>query len=88
MTEATARRSLGGVEGGLALVVSVPRCLCAAVPAVAQCPDGTPPPCREARVTVAPASNSVGVLHFEGPTSAFWPRPGAEPPLRTAEGVI
>ena len=44
-------------------------CACAtvpAVPAVAQCPDGTPPPCRGA---VAPArtanSNSIAVLYFD-----------------------
>jgi adenylate cyclase len=44
-------------------------CVCAAVPAVpaaAQCPDGTPPPCRSARpAAAAPAANSVAVLYFE-----------------------
>jgi len=35
-------------------------------PALAQCPDGTPPPCRVARVaSAAPAANSVAVLYFE-----------------------
>lgn len=31
----------------------------------AQCPDGTPPPCRGARATTAPAANSVAVLYFD-----------------------
>jgi serine/threonine-protein kinase len=31
---------------------------------VAQCPDGSPPPCRNARAA-APATNSVAVLYFE-----------------------
>jgi TolB-like protein/Tfp pilus assembly protein PilF len=31
----------------------------------AQCPDGTPPPCRSTRVAAAPAPNSVAVLYFE-----------------------
>ena len=43
-------------------------CVCAAVPAVpaaAQCPDGSPPPCRGARAAAAPAANSVAVLYFD-----------------------
>jgi TolB-like protein/Tfp pilus assembly protein PilF len=47
-------------------------CLCAcvavpAVPAVAQCPDGTPPPCARpaARAAAAPAATSVAVLYFD-----------------------
>jgi TolB-like protein/Flp pilus assembly protein TadD len=48
-----------------AFVVSVPLCLCATVPAFAQCPDGTPPPCRGARTAAAPAANSVAVLYFD-----------------------
>jgi len=31
----------------------------------AQCPDGTPPPCRSARGVVAPLPNSVAVLYFD-----------------------
>ena len=31
----------------------------------AQCPDGSPPPCRVAARTAAPASNSVAVLYFD-----------------------
>jgi TolB-like protein len=35
-------------------------------PLTAQCPDGTPPPCRGARpIAVAPASNSVAVLYLD-----------------------
>lgn len=34
----------------------------------AQCPDGTPPPCR-ARTTPAPATNSVAVLYFDNLSS-------------------
>ena len=37
-------------------------CAGAAAPALAQCPDGTPPPCRGAR---GPAANRVAVLPFE-----------------------
>ena len=50
-----------------ALVVSVPLCLGAAVPTLAQCPDGSPPPCRGAVPrAIAPApQNSVAVLYFE-----------------------
>ncbi len=33
--------------------------------AAAQCPDGTPPPCRSGRAAAAPAANSVAVLYFE-----------------------
>ena len=41
----------------------------AARPAVAQCPDGTPPPCRAARAaSAAPPANSVAVLYFESRT--------------------
>ncbi len=36
-----------------------------AVPALAQCPDGTPPPCRGGRAVAAPAPNSVAVLYFD-----------------------
>lgn len=35
--------------------------------ALAQCPDGTPPPCRTARA--APPANSVAVLYFESRTA-------------------
>ena len=43
-------------------------CVCASAASVrllAQCPDGTPPPCRSTRVAAAPAPNSVAVLYFE-----------------------
>ena len=48
------------------LVFAVPLCLCAPVPAVSQCPDGTPPPCaaRPARL-VAPPPNSVAVMYLD-----------------------
>jgi TolB-like protein len=52
------------------LAVSLPLCLCAPVPAWAQCPDGTPPPCgrvASARTVAAPP-NSVAVLYFESRT--------------------
>ena len=48
-----------------------PRVLCllglvaSARAAAAQCPDGTPPPCRGARTATAPAANSVAVLYFD-----------------------
>ena len=45
-----------------ALALAVPLCAGAAVPAVAQCPDGTPAPCIQGR---APSSYSVAVLVFE-----------------------
>jgi len=57
-----------------ALLVSVPLCLCAAVPrslgaAAFQCPDGTPPPCaRVTAATAAPSANSVGVMLFNNLT--------------------
>lgn len=40
---------------------------CAALvrPAPAQCPDGTPPPCRSAARTNAPPGNSIAVLTFD-----------------------
>ncbi len=38
--------------------------ICAA-PLRAQCPDGTPPPCRGARAAAAPATNSIAVLYFD-----------------------
>jgi TolB-like protein/Tfp pilus assembly protein PilF len=37
----------------------------APVMARAQCPDGTPPPCRSATRAAAPAANTVAVLYFE-----------------------
>ncbi len=53
--------AMGLARTALALVcAAVP-----AVPALAQCPDGTPPPCRGARVAAAPTANSVAVLYFE-----------------------
>jgi TolB-like protein len=51
-----------------ALAFSVPLCLCATVPVLAQCPDGTPPPCRGTTVaarTAAPPPLSIAVLPFE-----------------------
>ena len=46
--------------------VAVPLCLCAPVPAVSQCPDGTPPPCAHlAAAGRAAARNSVAVLPFD-----------------------
>ena len=49
-------------HGALALLV-----LTASTPyrLTAQCPDGTPPPCRGARAAAVPAANSVAVLYFE-----------------------
>src|SRR5258708_28603827 len=46
---------------------ALPRALLlAAAPLRAQCPDGTPPPCRSSRVAApVPAANSVAVLYFE-----------------------
>jgi TolB-like protein/Tfp pilus assembly protein PilF len=40
--------------------------LASAAPAVAQCPDGSTPPCRSAaRAVASPAANSVAVLYFD-----------------------
>jgi TolB-like protein len=39
--------------------------LIAATPLRAQCPDGSPPPCRAARAAAAAPPNSVAVLYFE-----------------------
>ncbi|MEK6609320.1 MAG: hypothetical protein AABZ35_00190, partial [Gemmatimonadota bacterium] len=71
--EESLRRVVGGRRhrgaAMRALVVSVLLCLFATVPGVAQCPDGTPPPC--ARVTAAapsPGANSVGVMLFNNLT--------------------
>ena len=47
-----------------ALVALAATTLLAAVPALAQCPDGTPPPCAGQRAP-APAPNSVAVLYFD-----------------------
>jgi len=63
------RRIAGGRgHGGTvlsALVVSVPLCLGATVPAFSQCPDGTPPPCARGARSPAPPANSVAVLYFD-----------------------
>lgn len=40
-------------------------CVWSAIGLSAQCPDGTPPPCRTQRARSAPAANSVAVLYFE-----------------------
>ncbi len=56
--------------------MSASRCWCAFVvatglsftptaPLVAQCPDGSPPPCLAATPRAAPASNSIAVLYFD-----------------------
>ena len=39
--------------------------LVATVPAIAQCPDGSTPPCRSRAVATAPATNTVAVLYFD-----------------------
>ena len=39
--------------------------LCAVKALVAQCPDGSAPPCRPSRVAPAPVANSVAVLYFD-----------------------
>lgn len=56
----------GGTRCGHVLAVAVLLCVCAFVPAAAQCPDGTPPPCgaRPARASASP-SNSIAVLYFD-----------------------
>ena len=67
----TAARSDGRAAPGRLLAAALTLGICAAAPAAAQCPDGTPPPCaaRPAR-TAAPASNSVAVLYFATRDSA------------------
>jgi TolB-like protein len=50
----------------LALVLSVALFPCPLSPVVAQCPDGSPPPCaRAAARPSAPPANSVAVLYFD-----------------------
>ena len=51
-----------------ALVAPAITTLLVAVPALAQCPDGTPPPCAAAAAQVHPAPNSIAVLTFENIT--------------------
>ncbi len=41
----------------------------AAPPLLAQCPDGTPPPCAGAERAAAPTANSVAVLYFDSRSS-------------------
>ncbi len=57
-------------EGGRAAVLLAPLYFCFVDPTVrlaAQCPDGSPPPCRApaAHATTAPLPNSVAVLYFD-----------------------
>ena len=51
-----------------ALVAPAITTLLVAVPALAQCPDGSPPPCAAAAAQVHPAPNSIAVLTFENIT--------------------
>ena len=53
---------------GRALVFAVPLCVGVAVRAMAQCPDGTPPPCGAHRAAAVPPPTSVAVLYFENET--------------------
>ena len=46
-------------------VFAVALCVAVTVRAMAQCPDGTPPPCRSARGVAAPPPSSVAVLYFD-----------------------
>ena len=64
MTGGTAARRHGGTVAWWSLL-AVPWCLGAPLPLAAQCPDGTPPPCRRARPAATPAANSVAVLYFD-----------------------
>ena len=62
----TAARGHGSTAWGHVLAVAVPLCLCAPVPAVSQCPDGSPPPCAVRTYHApAPPPNSVAVLYFD-----------------------
>jgi len=54
----------GGERALLVLLLT----LSATAPLSAQCPDGTPPPCR-ARAVPTPATNSVAVLYFDNLSS-------------------
>jgi serine/threonine-protein kinase len=51
-----------------ALVALALTTVIAAAPALAQCPDGTPPPCGGAVAQAHPASHSIAVLTFENTT--------------------
>ena len=65
-TAGTVAPAHGGTGIRRVLALTVPLCLCAPVPAISQCPDGTPPPCavRTAR-GAAPAANSVAVMYLD-----------------------
>jgi TolB-like protein/Tfp pilus assembly protein PilF len=67
MTLGTGAREHGCPVWDRVLAIAMPLCVCAAVPAAAQCPDGTPPPCaaRPARLAAAPAPNSVAVMYLD-----------------------
>ena len=66
MRRRTGARRHGAAAWDHVLAVAVPLCLCAPVPAAAQCPDGTPPPCAGPALRAAsPAPNSVAVLYFD-----------------------
>jgi len=65
-TAGTDARAHGRTAWGRLLAAAVPLCLCAAVPAWSQCPDGTPPPCGVRTIHApAPIPNSVAVLYLE-----------------------
>jgi len=60
------RRDRRPASWARAVVVLVPLCLGAPVPAWSQCPDGTPPPCAVRTYHApAPPPNSVAVLYFD-----------------------
>jgi len=56
------------MRGALVLALALSPVLCPLSPALAQCPDGSPPPCARPSAAAAPAANSVGVMLFNNQT--------------------
>ncbi len=65
MRRGTAGRGGRGTRLRRVLAFAIPLSLCPAVPLLAQCPDGSPPPCGRAAAVAAPGANSVAVLYFD-----------------------
>ena len=59
------RRTDGGTDARIATAVVALLSVYPTTPLSAQCPDGTPPPCRAQPTRAAPPPNSVAVLYFD-----------------------
>jgi len=85
MTAGTAARRHGRTATSRAWALTGALCLCAAVPAWPQCPDGTPPPCGGRAARTAPPS--LAVLPFQsvgGDTANVYFAQGLSDELTTA----